>query len=103
MPWIQDILKKPNEYKFFTKLDLSMCFYTFEMDKASKNLCAFATPFCNYRYTCLPMGVKQSRDIVQAAIEQLLSKMDKCNVCSDDVSELSPTIGIPISKLSIES
>ena len=89
LPRIQDILKKRKGYKFFTKLDLSMFFYTFELDEASKNLCAIATPFGNYRYTRLPMGVKQSPDIAQAAIQQLFSEMDECDVYIDDVGIFS--------------
>ena len=89
LPRIQDILKKRSGYKFFTKLDLSMMFYTFEMDEASKNLCAIVTPFGNYRYTRLPMGVKQSHDIAQAAIQQLLSELAETDVYIDDVGIFS--------------
>ncbi|CAJ1931850.1 unnamed protein product [Cylindrotheca closterium] len=69
LPRIQDILKKRNGYNYFSKLDLSLFFYTFEMDKAYKDLCGIVTPFGNYRYTRLPMGIKQSPDIAQAHIE----------------------------------
>ena len=89
LPRIQDILKKRNGYKYFTKLDLSMFFYTFEMDESSKDLCAIVTPFGNYRYTRLPMGVKQSPDIAQAHIEQLLSDFEESDVYIDDVGIFS--------------
>ncbi|CAJ1961137.1 unnamed protein product [Cylindrotheca closterium] len=89
LPRIQDILKKRNGYKYFTKLDLSMFFYTFEMDEASKDLCGIVTPFGNYRYTRLPMGVKQSPDIAQAHIEQLLADFEEADVYIDDVGIFS--------------
>lgn len=89
LPRIQDILKKRTGYKFFTKLDLSMFFYTFEMDEAAKDLCAIVTPFGNYRYTRLPMGVKQSPDIAQAHIEQLLSDFEESDEYIDDVGVFS--------------
>jgi hypothetical protein len=59
------------------------------MDEASKDLCAIATPFGNYRYNRLPMGVKQSPDIAQAAIQQLLSKLEETDVYIDDVGIFS--------------
>ena len=59
------------------------------MDEASKDLCAIVTPFGNYRYTRLPMGVKQSPDIAQAHLEQLLSDIPECDVYIDDVGIFS--------------
>ena len=65
MPRIMDIVCKRNGYKFFTKLNVLMQFYTFLLDEASSMLCTFVTPFGMYRYLRLPMGVKISPDIAQ--------------------------------------
>src|SRR6056300_1082102 len=59
------------------------------MTEEAKNLCAIVTPFGNYCYTRLPMGVKQSPDIAQAHIESLLSDCEECNVYIDDVGIFS--------------
>ena len=67
LPHIGKVLRHQTGYKFLTKLDISMCYYTFELDDESKDLCTIVTPFGKYRYNCLPMGEKQSPDEIGRA------------------------------------
>jgi hypothetical protein len=86
---ITDILRKHSGYKFFTKLDVSMQYYPFELDKECQDLCTIIMPFGKYKYLRLTMGLKCSPDIAQAAMENILSDIKDANVYIDDVGAFS--------------
>ena len=84
LPKIQDIMNGRSNYRYFTKIDLSMMFYCFELDAASQKLCVITTEFGTYRYLRLPMGVKVSPDVAQNIMEEILQGID-CSIYMDDV------------------
>jgi Reverse transcriptase (RNA-dependent DNA polymerase) len=88
---IQHIFRKRNGYQYFTKLDISMQYYTFELDEDSRNLCTICTSFGSYRYNLLPMGIKQSPDIAQQIMEDLFRNCDDVDVYIDDIGVFSTT------------
>ena len=90
LPRITDLLNKRFGYKFISKLDISMQYYTFELDDESADKCTIATPFGLYKYKRLPMGICQSPDISQHIMEQTLCGLD-CQVYLDDVAASSLT------------
>ena len=86
LPRIQDILRKCSRYKYMTKIDISMQFYTFELDEESSWLCVIVTPFGKYRYLRLPMGVCNSPDFAQEIMEDIFKDMLKdIDVFIDDI------------------
>jgi hypothetical protein len=72
LPNIHDTLTKRKGYKYFTKIDISMCYYTFELDEESSYLCVIVTPFGKFRYLRLPMGIACAPDLAKKLCQVFL-------------------------------
>ena len=76
-----------------------MQYYTFELDSESQKLCVISTPFGLYKYKRLPMGIKQSSDIAQEVMENLLRDIDDVEIYIDDIGCFSSTFSSHIQTL----
>ena len=71
LPNIPTIMQKRAGFTFITKLDISMGFYTFELDQKAQEYCVISTPFGLYKYLSLPMGLTNSPDMFQSVMHPL--------------------------------
>ncbi len=90
LPIISDILCKQTGYAFFSKLDISLQYYTFTLGEVSKDLTLIVTPFGKYCYNVLPMGLKCSPDFLQETLENIFRNIDDAEVYIDDIGAISP-------------
>jgi hypothetical protein len=91
LPVIHEILARRSGYRFFTKLDISMQYYTFALDEESSYLCVIVTPFGKFRYVRLPMGISQSPDLSQEIMDELLQDLEDVEAYIDDIGCFSNT------------
>ena len=68
-----------------------MQFYTYLMDKASRELCTIGTPFGMFRYRKLPMGLTISPDIAQETMKEVLGDLPDVEVYVNDIGIFSDT------------
>ena len=81
---VDDVLAKIPNAKVFSVLDAKSSFWQIPLDKESRKLTCFATPFGRYIYNVLPYGVKVGSEVYQQTIEQLFDS-EPCEIIIDDI------------------
>ena len=97
---ISEIFQHHLGYQYFTKLNISMQYYTFVLDEPSQNLCTFAMPFGLYHYWGLPMGISESPDIATEMMHFVLDDIEGIEFYMDDIGAFSSTWSDHLSLLS---
>lgn len=92
LPRIQDVFHCRQQYEYMTILDLTACYYTYQLTGESSWYCVLVTPFGKYQRLRLPMGMSQSPDWAQGALEEVLDDLLQHSVeCFiDDVAMFTP-------------
>ena len=85
LPKIGDMLQKLSGFKYATAIDLSMGYYHIPLDEESQQLCTTILPWGKYQFQHLPMGIKNSPDIFQAVMEEVLGDIDYARTYIDDI------------------
>jgi hypothetical protein len=67
-----------------------MQYYTFALDKESKDLRTIVEPFGKYHYNVLPMGLKCSPNFVQETMENIFRDINDVKVYIHDIGAFSP-------------
>ena len=82
---IPAIMQKRAGFKYITKLDISMGFYTFNLDDQAQKYCVISTPFGLYKYLRLPMGLTNNPDVFQSVMYPLFQDMPEVECFIDDI------------------
>lgn len=78
-------MQKRAGFSHITKLDISMGFYTFELDAHAQHYCVSSTPFGLYQYLCIPMDVTNSPDVFQSVMHPLFQDIPVVECFIDDI------------------
>ena len=91
MPKITDLLQKFQGNKYFTSLDLKSGYFHIDVDKVTRPLLAFLTPWGLYEWNRMPFGVKTAPIFFQRAMTKVFEGLDFVQVYLDDIIILSKT------------
>ena len=66
-------------------MDSTSSFVNYKLDKESRRLTTFRTPFGRYHYLRMPMGASLSSDVYQYKVDSHLEVIKQCVAITDDI------------------
>jgi len=82
---IGETLQSLQGFTWASTLDLSMGYWTIELDPETKDMTTITTEFGKFRYNVLPMGFVISSDVFQAKVMELLGHIEGLRCYLDDI------------------
>ena len=90
IPHAEDLFDKLGTSKVFSKIDLFAGFWQIRIDTDSVHKTAFRTPFSQYEWLSMPMGLCNSPSVFQRLVTRILGHLDFVEVFIDDILIHSP-------------
>jgi hypothetical protein len=87
LPDITEILDQLGQSKYFSCLDMVMCYHQIELEEEDKEKTAFSTKNGHWEYQRLPFGLKTAPSTFQRMVNTVLSGLTgtRCFVLLDDI------------------
>ena len=92
LPRIDDMIDRIGNAKYITKFDISKAYWQVPLDKESKEISAFTTPFGLFQFKVLPFGLASAASTFQRLMSKVLRGLERfCLTYLDDITIYSNT------------
>ena len=85
IPTIEELRHKLKGSDLFSTIDMTNCYYQFEIEEEARKLYAFRSPWGIYRYKRMVMGTSPASSEVQKRIRSIINKCDGAIHIKDDI------------------
>ena len=85
LPLIEDLICKEAQNRIWSIFDLESGFHQMHLAPESRAVTAFVTPWCNYQWKVLPMGIKQAPALFQRLVNWTLLSVPRARAYVDDI------------------
>ena len=85
LPTAEEIISQMAGAKFFSKRDASNGYWNIKVDEESSDLLTFGTAFGRYRFKRMPYGIHSESEVFQKEISKIISGINGCANCQDDI------------------